>query len=110
MTYIDAWMKKVVNIPVPDIIDMDYSTASKQKASLRTAPIKRAGDMNRNYANTLSPDSRAFKVIEYISRFVRSKGIVIKTRKDIYTFAQGLPDNEVLYIFSLIAVRLKDYR
>jgi hypothetical protein len=110
LTYIDAWTKKVVNIPVPDIIDMDYSTASNQKASFRTSTINRTGDTSRDYANTLSPDSRAFKVIEYLSRFVRSKGIVIKTRKDIYTFAQGLPDNEVLYIFSLIAGRLKDYR
>jgi hypothetical protein len=110
LTYIDAWKKKAVNIPVSDIIDMDYSTASKQKSSLRTMPVTSAGESRRNYANTLSPDSRVFKFIEFMNSFVRSKGIVIKTKKDIYTFAQGLPDNEVLYIFSLISGRLKDLR
>jgi hypothetical protein len=107
---IDALKKKVVKIPVPDITDIDYSTSLSRKASIRTAQTNMNGGSGRNYANTLSPESRVFKVIEYLSRFVRSKGIVIKTRKDIYTFAQGLPDNEVLYIFSLISGRLKDYR
>lgn len=110
LTYIDAWKKRAVNIPVSDIIDMDYSTSLSRKASIRTAQTKMNVGSGRNYQNTLSQDSRAFKFIEFMSRFVRSKGIVIKTKKDIYAFAQGLPDNEVLYIFSIIAGRLKDYR
>jgi hypothetical protein len=110
LTYIDAWKKKVVNIPVLDIIDMDYSTSLNRKASIMTEQAKRSWGTSGNYTNTLSPDSRAFKFIQFMSSFVRSKGIVIKTRNDIYTFGQGLPDNEVLYIFSIIAGRLKDYR
>jgi predicted PurR-regulated permease PerM len=110
LTRIDALNKKVVKIPVQDITDMDYSTSLNRKATLITAQEKRNGGTGKNYANTLSPDSRAFKFIQFMSSFVLSKGIIIKTRKDIYTFAQGLPDNEVLYIFSLIAGRLKGLR
>jgi hypothetical protein len=45
--------------------------------------------------------------VSWIKTYSRSKGIFIKTQADIYSFGEGLPDEEVYHLYTLVRNYLK---
>lgn len=41
-------------------------------------------------------------VFTVLSRFLKGKGIVVKTRKGMTTFGEGLADDEIQYLHSVV--------
>jgi hypothetical protein len=100
--FINGFRSKTVKIPFSEIIDMDYSTALGAKLTVKNSAVKRASDISESGYGMQDKNSALFKLIDYLSRFAVSKGIVIKTKKDVITFGDGLADDEIRYIFSTI--------
>ncbi len=72
--------KRKIKLPAESIIGLDYGIA----------------------AQNISPAKLSPTVVARLQRFVRSKGVIIKSKKGIYYIGAGLPDDEVLYLYALI--------
>ena len=46
--------------------------------------------------------SRVERLVATLTRFVKNKGLTIKTRKGLTTVGQGLGDDEIRYLHSVI--------
>lgn len=78
-----------VIIDSSEIINLDFSTKESQ---LDAVANQTAG--------------LGYKTMNWISRFARAKGIILKSRKGIFYLFAGLSDEETLYLFKLIQVYL----
>ncbi len=84
-----GWSTKTTLIPRTDIMDIDYSTASSAEESFQLE--------HPSYSDF--SDRWWFKALK---SFSRSKGVQIKSKKGIYSFGYGLPEDEVKYLFSIV--------
>lgn len=84
-------------IPKERIIALDYNTAESAYNSIR-----RSRDMQTGRANipATPPSSR---MMDYMMRFHRSKGVILKSMDGIFYIGAGLSDAEVYYLFSRIS-------
>jgi len=87
-----AWRAKRTRLPAAEILSLDYGTAEEAFASVpwdaaRRDPARRGG---------------APRGVAMLRRLVRSKGITVKSRKGLFTFGAGLPDDEVRYLHALL--------
>lgn len=73
--------RHTVVIPIADIIDIDYSVVNDRRRSKFSGGI--------------------------LGKLDGSQKITLKTKMGLYTFAAGLPDNEVKYCYSLIEKALR---
>lgn len=96
--------KKPVRVLAGDILDIDYST---RESSLDAA-------MDRNNGSPYLPSGGVSTTrsgfpwwISMIKSMATSKGITVKSTHDIITFGQGLPDDEVTYLYSMISKYMK---
>jgi len=57
----------------------------------------------RNAAATSPAASPAAeRVFTVLSAFIKGHGIIVKTRKGLTTFGEGLPDEEIRYLHAVI--------
>ena len=73
-----GWSKTTTQIPANEILDLDYSQAQTTQATFDQYPA-----------------------FSWLGRMIGSGGITIKAQRGIYSFAAGLPDDEVLYLYQL---------
>ncbi|MDD2229700.1 MAG: hypothetical protein PHY48_09840 [Candidatus Cloacimonetes bacterium] len=78
-----------------NIINLDYGTTDSAISGIKT---NRMGQSNSYYTNSYIPAWMA-----RLQRFVRSKGIIVKSREGIFYIGAGLPDDELVYLYSLIS-------
>lgn len=92
--------RKRLNIKAEDVIGFDFSTP--QTMLSRDQGMPQTGPGNRHYpthhGGAYVPDW-AYK----LSRLVRSKGVVIKSRSAMHYVGAGLPDEQVEYLHHLIS-------
>jgi hypothetical protein len=88
-----AWRAQWTRLPAAEILGLDYGTAEE------------AFDPARGDAARRDPARRGLapRWIAMMRRLVRSKGITVKSRKGLFTFGAGLPDDEVRYLHTLVA-------
>lgn len=77
-------------IPANEIIGIDYGT----KSSLLSSAMNHRGSGSLGY-----PPPGWLKLL---GRFARSRGITVKSRSGLFTFGAGLPDDELIYLYSLL--------
>jgi hypothetical protein len=98
-----AWRTKTVaSIDAADIVDVDYSTRESASAAARRAAEQQALAAHGKAVAAGDVTPRAERVLLALARFARSGGITIKTTRGLTTFGEGLEDEEVRYLHSMI--------
>jgi hypothetical protein len=93
---------KTRHIPIADILGLDYSTAETVWKSVRQSSSRQPKkDFSVDY-ESMGYIGRTPRWMRIFKKFVKSKGIIIKSRSGLITFGAGLPDEEVQYLFSLV--------
>jgi hypothetical protein len=96
-----AWTTRTTaSIDASEILDVDYSSHESTLASAKRATEQQVMQSYPSHAGTASP--RIERVVAALTRFANNKGLMIKTRKGITTVGQGLDDEEIRYLHSLI--------
>jgi len=96
-----AWTTRVTaSIGASDILDVDYSSRESTRASAKRATEQQVMQAYPSHAETASP--RIEHLVTTLTRFASNKGLTIKTRKGLTTVGQGLDDDEIRYLHSLI--------
>jgi hypothetical protein len=93
-----AWRARSTRLPAGEILGVDYGTAEDAFASAQWGAKQRV------------PAGRgvAPRWLAVMRRLVTSKGITVKSRKGLFTFGAGLPDDEVRYLHALVVRALGD--
>jgi len=100
--YHGIWRRRVNRVPAADILGLDYSTAETVwKSSLQRAAQQKRNQGSGDFGST-GYDGRTPRWIQAFRKFVKSKGVIIKSRSGLVTFGAGLPDQEVQYLFMLV--------
>jgi hypothetical protein len=74
------------------ISSLDYATIESTFSRITTS------GNGQSYANNYTP-----AWIERLRRFARSKGVIVKSREGVFYIGAGLPDAELVYLYSLIS-------
>jgi hypothetical protein len=96
-----AWRSKTTRIPAADILGLDFDMA---EAALTSA--WREADRLLSQAGRTLPSPRwggaEPRWLSRVRRLVRSKGVIVKSRRGLIPFGAGLPDEEVRYLRALV--------
>ncbi len=101
ITHKAAIRKYNVRLAIAEIIDVDYGTGE-------TAFVSATGEHGRHSRGRMpvgglsAPYTALPRWMHWLQKFSRSKGIIIKSTQGLYCFGQGLPDEEVMYLYSLV--------
>jgi len=101
-----AWKTKKTKIPVGEIIDLDYHTSQGELSATWSSASRR---VRRNDGSEWQPKADpATKPWWYkkLSQLAKSKGIIVKSTKGMFSFGAGLPDEEVRYLYSVAKAAL----
>jgi hypothetical protein len=83
-----------------EILDVDCSTRDSMLASARRSAERKAREAYpAEPAAAVGP--RLERLLTTLSRFAKSKGVVVKTRQGLTRFGEGLDDDEVRYLQSV---------
>jgi hypothetical protein len=93
-----AWRASSNRLPAAEILGLDYGTAEDAFTSARQSAEQRL----------LARRGVAPRWLAVTRRLVASKGITVKSRKGLFTFGAGLPDDEVRYLHALVVRALGD--
>ena len=96
-----AWKTQTVaDFDADDILDIDYGTRESALASTR-----RAVEHKLHESGHLQPGqthSRLERLAETAARWVKGRGVTVKTRQGLTTFGRDLGDEEVRYLHSVV--------
>ena len=96
-----AWTTTTTaSLDASDILDIDYASREATLASAKRAVEQQVLQSYPSHAETASP--RVERWVHRLTRFVKNKGLTIKTRKGRTTFGQGLDDDEIRYLHSVL--------
>ena len=102
-----AWTTRTTaSFDAPDILDIDYTSRESAIASATHAAEQQIMQSYPDHAATAGP--RVERLVAALTRFVKNKGLTIKTRKGLTRVGQGLDDEELKYLHSLIRRALLD--
>lgn len=99
--YLFTTKTKIVRIPANEIVGIDYSTCD----SIVTSAVDGANNAYNSYSKMgglSAPYSGTPWWIPMLKKLTISKGILIKSRKTLYSFGAGLPDAEVYHLYTLV--------
>ncbi|MEW5736577.1 MAG: hypothetical protein AB1921_17165 [Thermodesulfobacteriota bacterium] len=96
----DAWKTKTTEISVKDILSLD--APEPEKAFAPQALARDADGRPRPF--TGEPPGW----LKSLAKLVRSKGVVVRSRKGLFAFGEGLPAAELAYLRSLVVAALKE--
>ena len=95
-------------IPASDIVGLDYSTASGILTAARSEAERRGlQGSTPAWVNDSSRPGSLPGWVEWLAKFAKSKGVIVKARSGLHCFAAGLPDDEVGYLYSMTKRGLK---
>jgi hypothetical protein len=85
-----------------EILDVDYSSKESVILSARRSAEAETSTMRQipSSASTAGPSTDW--VFAALARFLKGKGIVVKTRKGLTTFGEGLADDEIQYLHAIV--------
>jgi hypothetical protein len=96
-----AWTTRTTTtLDASDILDVDYTSRESAIASATRATEQQIMQSYPDHAEAARP--RVERVVASLTRFVTNKGLTIKTRKGLTTVGQGLDDEEIRYLHSVI--------
>jgi len=94
--------RTVAAFQASEILDVDYSSKESVIISARRSAEAETATMRKipSSASTAGPSTEW--VFAVLSRFLKGKGIIVKTRTGLRTFGEGLADDEIRYLHTLI--------
>ena len=93
-----AMRTRITDIPADMILDIDYgTTASRMESARQGAAAVRSVSVVRGSESTIR-NVQLPRWVSFLGSLVPSKGVILKTRRGVFTFGSGLPDEEVLYL------------
>ena len=96
-----AWRTRTVaSLDAADILEVDYSTQDSAAESARVAVEQEVLSSARTRSTKVGP--RTERLMKWLTRFAKGRGLTVKTRTGLTTFAAGLEDDEVRYLHSLV--------
>jgi hypothetical protein len=103
-----AWLTKTVaSIDAADIVDVDYSTQESAAAAANRAAVRQTATSYGHTVTTGALSPRTERIVIALARFVKCGGITVKTARGLTTFGEGLEDEEVRYLHSIIRRTLR---
>jgi hypothetical protein len=88
--------------PLADILDVDYSTAESLLGSARQHAEQSAIQSRRIPPAEPAVGPRTERILTVLSRFAKGRGVTLKTRRGLTSFGQGLSDDEIAYLCSVV--------
>ena len=94
--------RTVAAFQASEILDVDYSSKESVILSARRSAEAETATMRQipPSASTAGPSTEW--VFAVLSRFLKGKGIIVKTRTEVRAFGEGLADDEIRYLHTLI--------
>jgi hypothetical protein len=99
-----AWRTgPVKSMAATEILDIDFSTSESVTTSARLAAEQRVRASVPG-SGSASPDigPRTEWLLARLSRLAQGQGVTIKTKQGLTSFGQGLDDDEIRYIHSIV--------
>lgn len=97
-----ARTRTVAAFSASEILDVDFSTKASALASARRNAEAEATTMRNGPVASPAASQAAERVFTVLSAFIKGQGIVVKTRKGLTTFGEGLRDDEIRYLHCVI--------
>lgn len=94
-----AWRTRTTRIHADDILGIDYGTAANSMEAFRISATRSGNPYAGKDVQAAPPQSWLQALL---SGLVKSKGITVKSKKGIFTFGAGLPDEEVIYLYGIV--------
>jgi hypothetical protein len=82
-----AWRKRATLVSADDIRDLDCSTFEGALESAR-----------KPFEMSATPGGGTERLFARLERWVPTKGITVKSRRELITFGEGLPAGELQYL------------
>jgi len=94
--------RTLATLDASEILDVDYSTKESMLTSARRSAEADTATMRNipSAAATAGPNTEW--VFGILGRFLKGKGIIVKTRKGLTTFGEGLADDEIQYLHAIV--------
>ncbi len=92
--------RHIATIDTADILGVDFSTRESLLDASRRSVEAHTSSM-RSGASTAG-SAGAEKVIGVLSTFVKGQGVIVKTRAGVTKFGEGLADEEIKYLRTLV--------
>jgi hypothetical protein len=102
-----AGRRKPITLPAQRIVDVDYSTTETAMNAAWKSGVPAGGRYLQPSQVTYTIGDKP-RLIAWMERLSRSKGVIIKSMDGLYSFGAGLPNAEVYYLYSLVKSNLLD--
>jgi len=101
INYLTMTNKGSLILTLDDILGIDYGT---KKTAIINAhkEYEKADSRHLTTGGISAPYSYQPRWMRWLEKFSRARGIIIKSKKGLFTFADGLPDDEVYYLYTLV--------
>jgi len=98
-----SWTVKTIRIPVQEIYDIDYGGKDFLSENLQMSMEQEEGDPDKARQILLHRQDYANAWwVKALQKIVSSRGIILKTRRSLFSFGAGLDDEELRYLCSLL--------
>jgi hypothetical protein len=94
--------RTVAMLSASEILDVDYSTKESMMTSARRSAEAETATMRKIPSSSATAGPNTEWVFGVLSWFLKGKGIVVKTRKGLTTFGEGLADDEIQYLHAIV--------
>jgi hypothetical protein len=94
-------------IAASEIVGQSFSTASRRLATARAEAQQRSLGRLRRPGGAEAAPVELPAWVEKLVRFAKSQDVTVKSRRGLYTFAPGLPDDEVQYLCAVLKRALR---
>jgi hypothetical protein len=97
-----AWRTvTTATIDAADVLDVDFSVRKSAAAATRRATEQEVRRLREDAATRVSP--RVERLLLALGRYATAKGVIVKGRRGLETFGQGLADDEIPYLADVVA-------
>jgi hypothetical protein len=94
--------RTVAALSASEILDVDYSTKESMMTSARRGAEAETATMRKVPSSSAAAGPNTEWVFGILSKFLQGKGIIVKTRKGLTTFGEGLADDEIQYLHAVV--------
>jgi hypothetical protein len=96
-----AWRtRSTASIEASDILGVDYSTRESAGASARVAAEQQA--MESTGLDSAAVGQRSERLLAWLAKFAKGRGLTVKTRTGLTSFGEGLEDDEIRYLHDVV--------
>lgn len=90
-----------LDVPLDDVLDIDFSTSASLMARA-TEETRQQLATGGTALDQLQPGSRTMKMVNWIARHAKGRGLTLKTKAGVIETGGWLEDDEVQYLASVI--------